>query len=243
VNRATARFILRSRCAGSKGCAPARRAVNIFEPRRRTRIWSRSPGSASSHRAAVAVGSEFAIRAAARCILRTHPPQEGRQCQSEGLAPQRHSTIHPEILPAAARPALRDRKAVAILCAVSYFGFRSNVARRRAKNSCALEQLWSRTSTSCTKSAQTCTRRRGQVWYRFFQPGWRVFYSVARGACEVKQEFCGEVTETLRLILHPSHETKARRMGHPEIQVRSFGRCVTVDHPPPGDSTAIIWGV
>ena len=26
-----------------------------------------------------------------------------------------------------------------------------------------------------------------------------------------------------RLNPHPSHETKARRMGHPEIQMRKFG--------------------
>src|SRR5271156_26277 len=35
-----------------------------------------------------------------------------------------------------------------------------------------------------------------------------------------------------RLKPHPSHETKARRMGHPEIQLRSFGRCGRVGHPP-----------
>jgi hypothetical protein len=35
-----------------------------------------------------------------------------------------------------------------------------------------------------------------------------------------------------RLNPHPSHETKARRMGHPEIQLRKFECCGGVCHPP-----------
>jgi len=53
------------------------------------------------------------------------------------------------------------------VCAVSYFGFRSNVAQRHGENSCAMGQIWSRTSASCTKSGETCTDCDGQVRYRF----------------------------------------------------------------------------
>jgi hypothetical protein len=47
-----------------------------------------------------------------------------------------------------------------------------------------------------------------------------------------RREFGGRVVATLRLNPDPSHETKARRVGHPENQMRAstwFGR---VDHPP-----------
>jgi hypothetical protein len=37
---------------------------------------------------------------------------------------------------------------------------------------------------------------------------------------------------TLGLNPHSSHETEARRMGHPEIQLPAFGRCRRVSHPP-----------
>jgi hypothetical protein len=56
-----------------------------------------------------------------------------------------------------------------IVCTFSYFSFRSNVARSRGENSCAMEQIWSRTSTSCTKFGKTCTSCDGQVWYRFWR--------------------------------------------------------------------------
>ena len=66
-------------------------------------------------------------------------------------------------------PRLRDRfeGACSIVCTFSYFGFHWNVARRRGDNSCALEQIWSRTSTTCPKTHETCTNCDGQAWYRF----------------------------------------------------------------------------
>jgi hypothetical protein len=45
-----------------------------------------------------------------------------------------------------------------------------------------------------------------------------------------------------RLNPHPSHETKTRRMGHPEIQIRASRRRGRVGHPP-GSSTAFVWVV
>jgi len=41
-----------------------------------------------------------------------------------------------------------------------------------------------------------------------------------------------DATVTLRLNPHPSRETKARRVRHPEIQRLSFGRRGRVAHPP-----------
>ena len=66
-------------------------------------------------------------------------------------------------------PRLRDgfEGARSIVCTFSFFGCHWNVARRHGDNSCALEQIWSRTSTTCPKTHETCTNCDGQVWYRF----------------------------------------------------------------------------
>jgi len=66
-------------------------------------------------------------------------------------------------------PATGGFSGQAFLCTVSYFSFRSTVARWCGENSCAMEQIWSRTSTSWPKSRKTCTDCDGQVWYRFFE--------------------------------------------------------------------------
>jgi len=44
--------------------------------------------------------------------------------------------------------------------------------------------------------------------------------------------FDGTSVATLGLNPHPSRETKARRVRHPEIQRLSFGRYGRVAHPP-----------
>jgi hypothetical protein len=49
---------------------------------------------------------------------------------------------------------------------------------------------------------------------------------------EAKQAFDGTTVATLPLNPHPSREPKARRVRHPEIQLRKFGWCVRVSHPP-----------
>ena len=48
----------------------------------------------------------------------------------------------------------------------------------------------------------------------------------------------------LSLNPHPSHETRARRMGHPENGMREWRWCGRARHPPPGKSNAwveVVW--
>ena len=99
-----------------------------------------------------------------------------------------------------------------ILENASYFFSRPNVARRRGGNSWAKGQKWSRTSTSCTKSRQNLYQLRQTGLVQVFRARAEVYAASEQHA---REECGGRVIATLRLNPHPSHETKARRMGHP----------------------------
>jgi hypothetical protein len=113
----------------------------------------------------------------------------------------------------------------AILYRVSYFSFRSNVARNRGENSCSTGQNWSRLAEIAPNLYQL--RQTGSV---------QVFSAWAESLCSVgaarevgvRRNDCCNV----RLNPHLSHETKARRMGHPKNPMRASRWCGRVGRPP-----------
>ena len=136
-------------------------------------------------------------------------------------------TVRPSRPPAAGRPAAGRLPAPdepfepaagrfsgqAIVCTVSYFSFRSNVARTRGKNSCSTGQNWSRTSTTCPKSRQNLYQLRQTSSVQVL-PAQAESLSSAGPAREVGVQ--RNAYRDVGLDPQPSHETKARRMGHPE---------------------------
>ena len=100
-----------------------------------------------------------------------------------------------------------------IVWAISYFSFRSNVARTRGKNSCSTGQNWSRTSTTCPKSRQNLYQLRQTSSVQVL-PAQAESLSSVGPAREVGVQ--RNAYRDVGLDPQPSHETKARRMGHPE---------------------------
>src|SRR5277367_2074633 len=84
------------------------------------------------------------------------------------------------------------------------------------------------------RGCATVARAMGNKLERRF--GRRQLHFIVRG-CSRRPLLLGmvptrESSVTLRLNPHPSHKTKARRVGHSKVQRRSFGWCGGVGHPP-----------
>ncbi len=62
-----------------------------------------------------------------------------------------------------------------------------------------------------------------------------------------KSKFKGQARRVVSMVLrpnpHPSRETKARRVRHPEVQRRAFRSCGRVCHPPYGTAVPVATGL